>query len=326
MDLRTARTHNSRAYRPLTHGYLCEMSDIIIYQIKSYYTKQEDLDPSCLVLDNSSNERPDWYEYWPIRKFLLRETLDEAAFYGFLSPRFKQKTNLTAATVRDFVKREKCADADIVLFSPSLHLTAYYWNLFHYGDYCHPGLLDLATQFFRRIGEPTNLTDMVSSSRNEVYSNYFIAKPRFWRTWLEITERLIAIAESATDPLGAELRKQTTYRGHRDAQLKIFIMERIPTWLLARNTEFAARVRDPFVVRSRIYKLPGAIVCDALKIAYVTNGRQEQYKDLFRLMSKMGKLFSLQIRFGNFLGFRAVRSCIATLSAYWTKAGRTNPS
>jgi hypothetical protein len=301
------------------------MSDIFIYQIKSYYTKEEDLDPSCLVLDNSANERPDWYEYWPIRKMLLNESLDEAAFYGFLSPRFKQKTNLTAAAVRDFVKRENCATADIVLFSPSLHLTAYYWNVFQYGEYCHPGLVNLATQFFSRIGEPADLMNLVTHSRNEVYSNYFIAKPRFWRAWLQRTEQLIAIAESETDLLGTQLRKQTSYRGHRDTQLKIFIMERIPTWLLARNAEFTVRVRDPFVAQSRVYKLPGAIICDALKIAYVTNGRQEQYRELFRLMSKMRRLIGLQVRLGNFLGVRAIRSCITNLSSYWTRAAKSDP-
>jgi hypothetical protein len=302
------------------------MSEIIIYQILNHYTKREDLDPDCLVLDNSSNERPDWYEYWPIRKFLLNESLHDDVFYGFLSPRFKQKTNLSAAAVRDFVNRESCQAADIVLFSPSLHLTAYYWNVFQYGEFCHPGLVNVATQFFKRIGQPTNLTDLVTHSRNEVYSNYIIAKPRFWRAWLHITEQLIAIAEAPADPLGAELRKQTSYRGHRDAQMKIFIMERVPTWLLARNSEFISRVRDPFVVRSRIYKLPGAIICDALKIAYVTNGRQEQYKDLFHLMSKMGKLFSLQIRLGNLFGVQTIRSCITALSSYWTKAGKARHS
>ncbi len=302
------------------------MSEIIIYQILSHYTKREDLDPDCLVLDNSSNERPDWYEYWPIRKFLLNESLDDEAFYGFLSPRFKQKTNLTAAGVREFVDRENCHAADIVLFSPSLHLTAYFCNVFQYGEFCHPGLVNPATQFFSRIGKPTDLAELVTHSRNEVYSNYFIAKPRFWRAWLNITEQLIAIAESPTDPLGAELRKQTTYRGHRDAQMKIFLMERIPTWLLARDPQFVARVRDPFVVRSRIYKVPGAIICDALKIAYVTNGRQEQYRDLFRLMSRMGKLFSLQIRCGTLLGIKPIRSCVAALSSYWAKAGNRGPS
>jgi hypothetical protein len=298
------------------------MSEMFIYQIRSYYTKMEDLDPSCLVLDNSANERPDWYEYWPIRKFLLNQPLDEESFYGFLSPRFKQKTNLSSAAVRDFVNREGSA-ADVVIFSPSLHLTAYYWNVFQYGEYCHPGLLNLATQFFRRIGQPTNLNDLVTHSHNEIYSNYMLAKPRFWRAWLDITEQLIAIAESPTDPLGAELRKPTSYRGHRDAQFKIFIMERIPTWLLTRDSGFVARVRDPFVARSRLYKLPGAIVCDALKFAYVTDRRQEKYRDIFKVVSRLGKVFSLQIRIANIFGLRAVRQCLATLATYWTKAGQS---
>jgi len=298
------------------------MSKIFIYQILTHYTKREDLDPNFLVLDNSSNERPDWYEYWPIRRFLLNESLDEDSFYGFLSPRFKEKTNLSAVAVRDFVSRESNT-ADIFLFSPSLHLTAYHLNVFEYGDVCHPGLLNLATEFFRRIGQPTNLKELVTHSRNEVYSNYMIAKPAFWREWLNITEQLIAIAESPTDPLGAELRKPTSYRGQHDAQIKIFIMERIPTWILARDSGFVAHARDPFVARSRIYKLPGAMVCDALKIAYVTDGRREKYKDIFNFVSKSGKFFSFQIRLGNILGFRNVRSCLQTLASHWTNAGRS---
>ena len=90
------------------------MSGIFIYQILNHYTKPEDLDPGFLVLDNSSNERPDWFEYWPIRKFLLNETLDEESFYGFLSPKFKQKTNLSAAAAREFVGLEG-STTDVVL-------------------------------------------------------------------------------------------------------------------------------------------------------------------------------------------------------------------
>jgi hypothetical protein len=297
------------------------MSDIFIYTILNYYTKKETLDPGFLTLDNSSNPRPDWFEYWPIRKFLLNELLDDDAFYGFLSPRFKEKTNLSSAAVYEIVNANQ--GADIVLMTPSLHLTAYHWNVFHYGEACHPGLLSLATRFFSRIGEPTDLTDLVTHSRNEVYSNYMFAKPRFWRAWLKITEQLIAIAESPTDPLGAELRKLTTYRGKTDVQLKIFIMERIPTWLLARNADFLVAARDPFVVRARLYKVPGAIICDALKLAYVTTGGRGQYRDLFRYMSRFGKVFSLQMRLGNFLGFKAIRKTLAALRSYWTDAGKS---
>ena len=79
------------------------MHPLHIYQILNHYTSRQDLDPGFDVLDNSANERPDWFEYWPIRRFLLNESLNEDAFYGFLSPKFHHKTNLSAALVRDFI-------------------------------------------------------------------------------------------------------------------------------------------------------------------------------------------------------------------------------
>ncbi len=299
------------------------MPEIFIYEI--VYTKPDDSDSGFLTLDNSSNERPDWFEYWPIRRLLLNEPLDEESFYGFLSPKFKQKTNLSAAAVREFVSRPRGA-TDVFLFSPTIHLTAYHLNVFSYGDACHPGLLHVATQFFSRIGQPTNLNELVTNSDNEVSSNYVVAKPRFWRAWLNVTERLFAIAESPTDPLGAELRKMTSYRGRHDVQMKIFILERIATWILARDSRFVVRARNPFVAHSRIYKLPVAIVCDALKIAYVTHydrAYKDLFKDMFLLVSKFGKFFGWQIRLGNVFGSKHVRARLMALASYWTKAGRS---
>jgi len=298
------------------------MPQIFIYQILNHYTKREALDPGFLVLENSANERPDWFEYWPMRKFLLNEPLAEDAFYGFLSPKFKLKTNLSAAAAHAFVSLET-ETTDVVLLSQSIHQAAYYWNTFKYGDSLHPGLLDVAARFFGRISKPSNLEQLVTHSRNEVYSNFMIAKPRFWRAWLTITEQLFAIAESADDPLGADLRKETLYRRTKDFPMKIFIVERIATWILCNQPEFVARVRDPFVARSRIYKLPTAIVCDALKIAYVANGRKEQYQDLFRLVSRFAKFFNWQVRFGNSLGSKYVRSCLKLLASHWDSAGRS---
>jgi len=298
------------------------MQQVFIYQILNHYTARESLDPGFLVLDNSTNERPDWFEYWPIREFLLNEPLDEESFYGFLSPKFKLNTNLSAAAAHEFVNLET-KKTDVVLLSQSIHQAAYYLNTFKYGDSLHPGLLDIATEFFKRIGMFTNFEQLVTHSRNEVYSNYMIAKPRFWRAWLNITEQLYAIAESTTDPLGAKLRKVTSYRRRHNVPMKIFIVERIATWILSRNSEFVPRVRDPFAARSRIYKLPTAIVCDALKIAYLANGRKEEYRDLFYLISKLGKFFNWQIRLGNLFGFKYVRLCLKSLSSHWEKAGRS---
>jgi hypothetical protein len=293
------------------------MHSVHTYQILNHYTARQELDPGFEVLDNSGNERPDWYEYWPIRKFLLNEKLDESAFYGFLSPKFKLKTNLSAAEVRDFIQASGPA-TEVALFSPSIHNSAFFLNVFEHGNAEHPGLMQVAKDFFARLNHPQPLEDLVSDSRNTVHSNYFIAKPRFWRAWLAITERLFAIAEIPEDPLGIQLRTPTQYRGRRDVQMKIFLMERVATWILITDPSYAACVHDPFAARSRIYKLPVAIICDALKIAYATQGRG-QYKDVFLMLRRFAKFWTVQIRLSSALKVGGARPALSVLKSYWDK-------
>jgi hypothetical protein len=293
------------------------MHAVHTYQILNHYTSRQELDPGFGVLDNSANQRADWYEYWPIRNFLLNEPLDESAFYGFLSPKFNQKTNLSATDVRQFIEAADPA-TDVALFSPSIHNSAFYWNVFEHGDAEHPGLMQVAQEFFSRIDGAQSLTDLQSDSRNTVHSNYFIAKPRFWRAWLKITEQLYTIAETADDALGMRLRTPTRYRGSRNVQMKIFLMERVATWILITDRSFVAAARDPFAARSRIYKLPLAIICDALKIAYSTQGRG-QYKDVFLMMRRFAKSFTSQIRMSNALKVGGARPYLQVLKSYWAK-------
>jgi hypothetical protein len=293
------------------------MRAVHTYQILNHYTSRQELDPGFGVLDNSANERPDWYEYWPIRNFLLNEALDEDGFYGFLSPKFKLKTNLGAAEVREFLQESDPA-TDVVLFSPSIHKSALFLNVFEHGDAEHPGLLQVAKDFFARIHRPQPLEDLTSDSRNTVHSNYFIAKPRFWRAWLTITEQLFAIAEIADDPLGIQLRRSTQYRGSRNVQMKIFLMERVATWILTNDRSFLVRVHDPFVARSRVYKLPLAIICDALKIAYATQNRR-QYKDVFLMLRSFARFWTWQIRLSDASGLGGAGPYLRRLKSYWAK-------
>jgi hypothetical protein len=294
------------------------MPQAYVHQILNYYTSPQALDPGFLVLDNRSNERPDWYEYWPIRRFLLQERLEETAFYGFLSPKFELKTNLDSSAVRRLVA-DAGADVDVILLSPSIHNTAHHWNVFDHGEAEHPGLKAVANELFERIGRPTDLDALVTDSRNTVNSNFFLAKPRFWRAWLEVNERLYAIAEDPGDPLGEKLRAPVPYRGRRDVQMKIFVMERIATWLLARGG-YVARAHDPFAASARFYKLPVAVICDALKIAYA-HERRDQYRTVFAMVRGLRRLANLQIRVGDALGSARVRPFLRTLAAYWSGGG-----
>jgi hypothetical protein len=294
------------------------MADSYIFQILTHYTSRDALDPGFDVVDNSSNERPDWFEYWPIRKFLRSETLNEEAFYGFFSPKFKIKTNLTSAQVFEFIQQSS-GETDVILFSPSIHSGAQFLNVFEHGDAEHPGLLATSQKLFDRINRPVNLDELVTDSRNTVHSNYFVAKPRFWREWLSINEQLFSIAEAGEDELGKALTSATSYRGKSDVQMKIFIMERMATLILATDPSFTTRVRDPFVARKRIYKLPLAIVSDALKIAYRTQGFG-QYKEVFLLIRALRKFWNFQIRFGAWIGWPSVRFYTRRLASYWGRA------
>lgn len=73
------------------------MSAAHVYQIFYDQRSRQALDPEFLPLDNSRDARPDWFEFWPIRQYLLANTLREGDWYGFLSPRFRAKTGVDAA-------------------------------------------------------------------------------------------------------------------------------------------------------------------------------------------------------------------------------------
>jgi|SRR5271155_1851568 len=74
------------------------MTSAFVYQIR--YDASQEVDHDLLPWDNTANERP-----WTIRTFLRTQPLDENAFYGFLSPRFKSKTNLSGKEVHEFIRR-----------------------------------------------------------------------------------------------------------------------------------------------------------------------------------------------------------------------------
>jgi hypothetical protein len=86
--------------------------------------------------------------------------------------------------------------------------------------------------------------------------------------------------------------------------------------ILATEPGFAVQAYDAFGARSRLYRAPVAIACDALKIAYATT-RQEHYKDVFRLIHRSRSFLNWQVRLGAALRFMSIRGCLRALEDYW---------
>lgn len=224
-------------------------------------------DPDIAILDNAANQRPDWREYWPMRRYLLETPLDDDTFYGFLSPKFTSKTGLSGADVIRFM--EAHAEADVFTFSPQADMGAFFLNVFIQGETFDPGLLDACEELLSHIEQPVDLKSLVMDSRQVVFSNFIVAKPAFWYEWLALCEKIFALAEANDSPLASRINTPTTYPGQ--VSRKVFIIERIASLLLARGSWRCA----PYSTFQCAWSgLPTArfrheaIASDALKLAY----------------------------------------------------------
>lgn len=191
------------------------------------------VDPRFTALDNTRNERPDWFEFWVIRNYLKSQGLDDEAWYGFLSPRFVKKLGLDPAQVIGMLE-QSAPHADVALMSPHWDQIAYFLNPFEQGEFWHHGLMSLSQRFFDEIGEPIDLRTLISTSRSTAFSNYVIAKPVFWRRWLALADRFFDYVERGTSATAVALRQTTNYGSSaRRLPMKTFIQERFVAVLLA---------------------------------------------------------------------------------------------
>jgi hypothetical protein len=273
--------------QPLSPMDVTDRPAIHLFQIAYSEATRAAVEPGYGVLDNLDNPRPDWYEYWPMRRFMLDQTLDEHAFYGFFSPKFGSKTGLSHAQVQDFVA-SAASRADVILFSPQPDMGAFFLNVFEQGETFDPGLIDSYSQFLQSIGRPVPLRQLVMDSRHTVFSNYFVARPAFWREWLALNEALFAACEAPDGPLRQALCRPTTYAG--GAQRKVFLQERAASLLLCTQPRWRSVAHDPYGFgwsMSRFRERPSdAFVSDALKVAWRELGFPEYLAEFARVRER----------------------------------------
>ena len=201
-----------------------------LFQIIYNDETQRQRDTGFDVLDNMSNERPDWYEYWPIRNFFERDGIHDGDFYGFFSPKFFAKTGLTRERLDSVIATDDLKA--VFLFSPFLDASALFLNQIEQGQTAHPGLLDAFARLYPR---PAEAPPLVQTVTNTVYCNYFVASGAFWRDWLNETDKVFVPAENPHSRLGALLRGETLHGGRLIAPMKVFCVERIVGTMLAND-------------------------------------------------------------------------------------------
>lgn len=257
------------------------MNQVHLYHIAYSEKTLQNIESGYILLNNINSTRNDWREYWPIRHFLLNHALDDNNYYGFFSPRFKEKTGLSHSQVTEFVQAAGPA-TDVISFSPQPDMGAFFLNVFEQEEMFQPGFIAASEDFLEACGKPMQLGNLVMDSRQIIFSNYFVARPKFWRAWLDLNEKLFAICEGPDSVLKQALTFETGYAGA--VQRKVFLMERIASLLLTINPAWQVRAYNTFrcawsASRLNQFKLE-AVLSDALKIAMKEQGF-DSYQEAF---------------------------------------------
>lgn len=255
---------------------------IEIRQIFYSEATRQQLDPGFIPLDNC-NQRPDWREYWPIRGFLQQHTLDENTLYGFFSPRFGQKTTLSAAAVLEFLATVP-RDVDVVGFSPFFDQGAAHVNTFEQAASNHGNSWPVFEQAVAFVAPGLDPHNVVMDSRHSIFCNYFVATAAFWRRWLAVNEVLFSVAEAGTSALAQLLNAPLPY-ANGFVPAKVFVQERVVSLLLLAERHWRVRHFDPLrlpMSESILRAYPAdLLVLDALKTAAIETGH-DNYLKLFQ--------------------------------------------
>ncbi|MDO8332930.1 MAG: hypothetical protein Q7T02_03045 [Pseudomonas sp.] len=240
------------------------------------------------LLDNIDSTKNDWREYWPIRNFFKNNKLVEDQWYGFFSPRFQEKTGLLAVDVKNFILAGQ-QNFDVATFSPQPDMGAFFLNIFEQEELFQPGFIQASSDFFTAIGLDLKLQDLIMDSRQIVFSNYFVARPAFWRRWLELNDQLFDICEGAASELQSALTWSTAYPGA--VQRKVFLMERIASFILTVEPAWQVKAYNTFDCAwsaSRLNQFRDeAVLSDALKIAMKEQGFHHYIEAFGRLREKL---------------------------------------
>lgn len=208
------------------------MNNIKIYQIFYDEISKAKLQTGFIALDNTENLRPDWFEFWVILNYLRTTELSDNIWYGFLSPKFYEKTGVDSNTVVNCIENLP-AHFDVANFSGAWDQACYFKNPWEQGEFWHPGITRISQDIFTKIGLEFDIANTIVSAKKMIFSNYVIAKKKYWEQWRNLAEIFFDFVENSNQ--GPELLRSNTSYGSIEHRypMKTFIQERFPSLLLS---------------------------------------------------------------------------------------------
>lgn len=205
---------------------------IKIFQIYFKPEQLATLDPAFVPLDNTVNLKPELREWAIWEQEYERICAEGLDYWGFVSWKFKEKTNLSGEQFLSFITNNP--GADLYFVNPCIVNEAVFANSWEQGDIYHPNISTIGNSFLTKIGyEDVDVRNMLLDRNCTMFANYIVGSRAFWDKFMTFTRKLFTEAEK--DPVfkhqvfGAGL---SNYAHDKTLPNFTFLIERlIPTFI-----------------------------------------------------------------------------------------------
>lgn len=215
-----------------------------IFQIFYKNEQKSFLDAAFKPLDNRGFD-DNALEFAVFQRLFGDWIFDDDDYFGALSWRFKEKTELTGEQLMRAVRSEP--NVDLFYMNPFPHNEAIHQSMWLQGETAHPEFLEIAQAFLEAADfEEAELYRFVHSSEFSV-CNYFVGRAAFWRAYIPFIEGCLARAE---DNMPSQLLQKLhstngDWKGiHKGSTYVPFIVERLLPLFLSSKSGRGLRARQ----------------------------------------------------------------------------------
>lgn len=203
-----------------------------IFQIYYEPSQLALLEPEFTPYDNTANLRPELREWYVWDKMYQQCCDDGLEYWGFVSQKFNQKTNLIGAQYLEFINANP--GFELYFVNPAIINEAVHANSWEQGDIYHPNISVIGNSFLSKLGyTDIDVKSLILDRNTTMFANYFVGSRAFWDKFMEFSRKLFTEAENdATfneQVFGVGL---SNYAGDKTLPNFTFLIERlIPTFI-----------------------------------------------------------------------------------------------
>jgi len=203
-----------------------------VWQI--YYKNEHlpQLEKAFIPWDNTANPHPEFQEWYVWNKEHQQCLDDGLDYWGHISWKFRQKTNLSGEKFIEWINANP--GYDLYFVNPSIANESCFINGWEQGDMYHPNISQIGNMFLEKIGyKDVDVTTILMDRRITMWCNYLVGSRKFWIKFMEFGEKLFS--EAAKDPKFNHLvfgEGGSRYAFNPALPMFIFLIERlVPTFI-----------------------------------------------------------------------------------------------